>query len=524
MKTKELKKYSVQVLMMTVTYMISMLLPILFSYLIDDILIMGKGDELWGWFGITFLVAILSMVCKFLFCQYLPVKIGIRNTFKLQIKSAENIMGMNQSIYAKKDKGYYYNLCSNSCGSYGDLHEEIHLKLVSELLYIFGILAVITYVNRFFGVFFAVYGMILVLISLYSARPLYGLQKDSMSVQDKYLGGIRNIIENKGGINAIHTESFFKKKFVACVDEYEKFILKFRFWNYLCAYLPDIVNQIFNVAYLFVAALLVFRGDITTGILLMGYQYLGYFSSPISTVCSILMRYKANKIHIERVDELTEDAQKERENTTYKTEQNYVCRAKEFDFYKGAQEEDFLYHIEQLELKKNGLYVIKGENGSGKSMLMNLMLGNISIQDSKGNFTVAQDIENTSFLTYPFFAVDGSFVDNLFGIPKDEALMELLHVDFETKEIKSNPVNLSYGQQQKLALLRTFGADKPYLFLDEPLSNLDIGTQSEVIAYIKSLKGKKTILMIMHSDELDSDADGVIYIEDRKLYMKQKEA
>lgn len=185
MKTKELKKYPVQVLMMTVTYMISMLLPILFSYLIDDILIVGKGDELWSWFGITFLVTILSMVCKFLFCQYLPVKIGIRNTFKLQIKSAENIMEMNQSIYAKKDKGYYYNLCSNSCGSYGDLHEEIHLKLVSELLYIFGILAVITYVNRFFGVFFAVYGMILVLISLYSARPLYGLQKDSMSVQDK---------------------------------------------------------------------------------------------------------------------------------------------------------------------------------------------------------------------------------------------------------------------------------------------------------------------------------------------------
>ena len=75
-----------------------------------------------------------------------------------------------------------------------------------------------------------------------------------------------------------------------------------------------------------------------------------------------------------------------RSNSTRLTyDQDALFQTESFDFYKGEAPEDFLYHIGQLTLKKNGLYVIKGENGSGKSMLMNLMLGNISSEYSKGN-------------------------------------------------------------------------------------------------------------------------------------------
>ncbi len=92
----------------------------------------------------------------------------------------------------------------------------------------------------------------------------------------------------------------------------------------------------------------------------------------------------------------------------------------------------------------------------------------------------------------------------------------MLGIDFEDKEIASNPINLSYGQQQKLALYRVFASDTPVFFLDEPLSNLDIETQEKVLAYIKSLKGIKTMLVVMHSSELDDIADGIILIRDHQ--------
>ena len=48
----------------------------------------------------------------------------------------------------------------------------------------------------------------------------------------------------------------------------------------------------------------------------------------------------------------------------------------------------------------------------------------------------------------------------------------------------------------------------------------DKKTQENVVAYIRKLKGEKTILVVMHSDELDEAADSVIYIENKKLIQK----
>lgn len=520
MKAKELKKYPLQILVMTITFFITMITPVLFRYLIDDIILDGKYDMLIKWFCVTFTITVVGMIMDFFFVKYNPVKIGIRNSFILQKKSLQNILKMNQTIYSQRDKGYYYNICQNSAGSYGDLHEEIYLNLISNMLYVIGILGFVTYVNRVFGISFVIYGITLVIIVLSSAKPLYKMQRDALQVQDGYLTDMRNVIENKDNINAIHTEHFFCNVFEKSSGKYEKYILKYRFFDYLCRDLSGIINQVCNVLFLFIATFLVMKGKITAGILLMGYQYMGYFAVPITTICSILMRYKANKVHIERIDELEDEAHRERENKAYKKEEEFLLIAKDFYYFKGNKKEDYLYHINDLELRKNGLYVIKGENGSGKSMLFNLMLGNVSIKNSKGVFTVSKDMDCTAFLTYPFFAINGCFEDNLYGIPKDPELLKVLKVDFLEKQISGNPVNLSYGQQQKLALMRVFGTDAPILFLDEPLSNLDVETQQKVIQYIILLKGKKTILVIMHSNELDETADGVITIKDHQMSME----
>lgn len=506
--------------MMAVTFGISLLLPYLSGYLIDNVLVSYDDQKLWGWFIVTFLTAVISMAFSFFFCNYNLNKYVIYNNQTLQKKATDDILRMNPSLFSRKDKGYYYNLCANSCMCYSEVHEEVYCNLIGNLLYIIALLAVITYTNWVFGIFFLIYGILLALVSLYGSRPLFDLQKDVLTRQDSYLSENRNIIENKLGINALHAENFFREQFADCCGRFTKYLLKYRFWYYVCVYAPTMINKIFNIVYLFIAALLVFRGSVTVGLLMMGYQYLECFSDPIATVCNILTRYKSNKVHVERVDQLSQDAEQESETEKYETNQDALFQAEAFDFYNGDQPDDFLYHIDSLSLKKNGLYVIKGENGSGKSMLLNLMLGNISPEHSKGAFSLTHDIHNTALLTYPFFAVDGGFDDNLFGIAKDNELLRLLNVDFEEKEITSNPINLSYGQQQKLALMRVFGTGQPTLFLDEPLSNLDVETQHNVIDYVKSLKGKKTILVVMHSDELDDAADGILWISGHKMHLE----
>ena len=191
MKTKELEKYPLQILMMTLTSFLTLLIPKLLSYLIDDILMANNKEKILPWFMITFGVTSLLMIMKFYFITYNPIKIGIKNTFRLQIKAAKDILNMNQSVYADEDKGYYYNVCSNSCAAYGDLYEEIHLNLISCFIYVCGILAVVFMTNIYLGIFFIVYGIVLIIVSLNISKPLFDMQKNVMVKQDRYLNGIR---------------------------------------------------------------------------------------------------------------------------------------------------------------------------------------------------------------------------------------------------------------------------------------------------------------------------------------------
>ncbi|MCI9400481.1 MAG: hypothetical protein HFJ07_11865 [Lachnospiraceae bacterium] len=54
------------------------------------------------------------------------------------------------------------------------------------------------------------------------------------------------------------------------------------------------------------------------------------------------------------------------------------------------------------------------------------------------------------------------------------------------------------------------------------MSNLDVETQEQVIAYITELKGRKSMLVIMHSNELDSVADGILTIQGNKMVFTEK--
>ncbi|MFR8428814.1 MAG: ATP-binding cassette domain-containing protein [Roseburia inulinivorans] len=64
-----------------------------------------------------------------------------------------------------------------------------------------------------------------------------------------------------------------------------------------------------------------------------------------------------------------------------------------YDFYKGKEKTDFLFHIDKLKIKKGGLYVIKGENGSGKSMFLNLLFGNVKLSFSRGGFILTDEMD-----------------------------------------------------------------------------------------------------------------------------------
>ena len=88
---------------------------------------------------------------------------------------------------------------------------------------------------------------------------------------------------------------------------------------------------------------------------------------------------------------------------------------------------------------------------------------------------------------------------------------------FAEKEIDGSTINLSLGERQKLGLLRALSRPEPVVLLDEPLTNLDAATSARLCDYLAGLRGRRTVVAIMHSDDLDAAADQVLRIEGGRL-------
>src|SRR5699024_3464983 len=76
---------------------------------------------------------------------------------------------------------------------------------------------------------------------------------------------------------------------------------------------------------------------------------------------------------------------------------------------------------------------------------------------------------------------------------------------------------LSGGKQQRVWISMALAQDTPYLFLDEPTSNLDIYFQYEILELVKKLNEEHnlTIVMVLH------DINQAIQYSDTIIAMKQ---
>ena len=169
-----------------------------------------------------------------------------------------------------------------------------------------------------------------------------------------------------------------------------------------------------------------------------------------------------------------------------------------------------------LNVVQNDFFALIGPTGSGKSLLLEAIMGLIAV-DSGRVMINGQDVTRAStekrnagivyqdYALFPHLSVRKNIMYGVkhHRIAKQEAgkrfdsLVELMNLE---RILERFPATLSGGEKQRVALARALILKPLVLLLDEPLSALDPLLQDDIKHLLKSLHQKTgtTFLMVSH--------------------------
>jgi ABC-2 type transport system ATP-binding protein len=157
----------------------------------------------------------------------------------------------------------------------------------------------------------------------------------------------------------------------------------------------------------------------------------------------------------------------------------------------------FSFGPQNFDFSNNGLYLIRGKNGCGKTSLLRCLLGRI--RKSGGEvlglkFPIATCGIESLFIgswtlqeNFDWLTDLGGF--NKFLTPPDSSMKSYLNHRFD---------RLSLGQKRQAELHFVLNLPAPTFFLDEPFTHLDHENILRIASDIQKLAEKKLILMTSH--------------------------
>ncbi|MGI6245939.1 MAG: ABC transporter ATP-binding protein [Pseudochelatococcus sp.] len=194
-----------------------------------------------------------------------------------------------------------------------------------------------------------------------------------------------------------------------------------------------------------------------------------------------------------------------------------------------------------LEIPRGARVGIVGKTGSGKSTLMDLVIG--LLEPTQGDIFIdgvkltsdnrAAWQKNIAHVPQAIYLSDASIAENIaFGVRPDEIDRERVRRAAEQAElgqviaalpqgydtyVGERGIQLSGGQRQRIGIARALYKQASVLVFDEATSALDNETESAVMAAVERLDRNLTILLIAHRISTLDGCDMIVRLEGGRM-------
>lgn len=517
-----------------ILYIIAALIfPDSISKIIDQVIIRKRYD-----LTKTYIISIsFSGFCMIIFSyiQYgLYFKFGQKARIIIKQRLLEKLMNVNGNFKKNYPPGDMLRIIEQDTEQIQNLIGEGIGLLVINGINLIGVMILLLYKNFLIGVVMIIISVIFVVLQIYLSNSL---KKDSVFLR-KLLGNVSSytneIISRSETIATSsyakqYTKNFFDKN--AEIKEREilqmKKLLVGR--NIGIAY-----NVLANVITLGLGVMMVDKRDMTVGTLLAISMYVQRLYSPLLAISNSYFNIKKAIPFVTKIVKCLEN--KNLMINGSKCLQTPLEGNIYFDSVFFKYNEDMILENFFLRIKERKFTGIIGENGSGKSTIIKLLLkiyqckrGNIYVDNININeYDNEYYYKNISVMWQNNFLMSGTLYDVINPGGKDlkkEEIYKLfneMNLDIEKFEdglntyIYENNFNVSGGELQKINIIRILIEDRPIIILDEPTSALDNESEEEICKLLKTLLKGKTVIIVTHREKILGICDEIIEIKRTK--------
>ena len=457
-------------------------------------------------------------------------------SYELNRDTHRHLQGLTLSYTSRQDSVYLSQRVNQDSNSLIVFCISILQSIITNVIMLVAPLMILLSMNWFIAVLLLSFLVAYIVLYVAFKKPLYKASFALKEAQSKFFSSLHdqlkyikiikiNSIQNE--INHRSDDTFIHLKDTAIHKQKV---------NYLYSGLDGFTSTIAQIVLFVVGGLQVLSGNFTIGMFTIFASYFNmmlgasrYFFGLGASYQKTLVAYNRIKEIFDRKLESCGEKVINKIGTIELRNVSFSYIAHEENQVRGGTARVVEYF--SMEFTKGKLYGIVGPNGTGKSTLINLLIG-LYVDEFTGFITY----DNTDIRCIDMVAARR----NLIGFAEQEPLLindsirhnlgfenivnigfldeyaEILDIkDFISKHsldfvIDEKSSNMSGGEKQKISILKVLCKDSAVMIFDEPTSALDSESTKRFISHLKQIKTDKIIIIITHDEFIKEQCDVLV--------------
>ena len=503
-------------------------------------LVLSHG-QIWAIVAISSGIIVISLIKSFAAYAQLHIvsQIGFRFAHSLRRALFVHLQRLSLSFHARMRSGELITNITSDTNVLRDALIEFVLTFISEFLTLVGMLVIMVILNWKLSLIVLAVAPVLILLSLLRYRKIRDSARRQRKAEGKIASKASEVFSSMHVVQAFGRENYEKERFETDSVEALKESVRTARLEAAAARAADLTVSIGTWAVVLIGSLEALRGQMTPGNVLVFAAYMNSMNSPIRNLAKLSSRVSRATVTAGRIADvlnLEPDVQDDPNAIEAANLKGQIT----FDNVSFAYEAGSPV-LENVSLRvAPGQHVaLLGRSGSGKSTLSALTLrlydpqsGSISVDGvdikkyrreslRREIGIVLQDAllfattvrENIAYGKLD--ATEDEIIAAAKAANAHDFIMELEN-GYETV-VGERGATLSGGQRQRIAIARTFIRDMPILILDEPMTGLDVESESTVREALRRLMAGRTSILITHDLPVAAEADLILLLADGRI-------